>query len=101
MSEVLAEPLSIASNNISTTTFKNNTKKASVVRIDKKTDDKYVISNFRPVGMLLKRKLVKSMKVHVSHFISSYRKYNNTKNEENIQSSLRGSLHGRFQPSHI
>ena len=51
-SDILAEPLSIAINNsISTSTFPNNAKIASVVPVDKKTDDKYVISNFRPVSI--------------------------------------------------
>ena len=44
-SYILAEPLSIAINNsISTSAFPSNAKIASVVPIDKKTDDKYVIS---------------------------------------------------------
>ena len=51
-SDILAEPLSIAINNsISTSTFPNNAKIASVVPVDKKTDDKYVTSNFRPVSI--------------------------------------------------
>ena len=56
-SDTLAEPLPIAINNsISTSNFpnnKNNTKIASVVPINRKTDDKCVLSNFRPVSMLL------------------------------------------------
>ena len=52
-SDFLAEPLLIVINNsISTSTFPNNAKIASVVPIDKKTDDRYVISNFRPVSIL-------------------------------------------------
>ena len=72
VSHILAEPLSIAINNsISTSTFPNNPKIASVVPIDKKTDDKHVISNFRPVSILncfskayenvIKNELLKSM----------------------------------------
>ena len=91
--KVLAEPLSIAINNsISTTTFLSNAKKVSVIPIDKKADDKHLIFNFRPVGTLncfskvyenvVKNKLVKSMEVHISHFISAYRKYNNMAMEE-------------------
>ena len=38
-SDVLAEPLSIAINNSIRATFSNNTKIASVVPIDKKTDE--------------------------------------------------------------
>ena len=70
-SNILAEPLLIAINNsISTSTFPNIAKIASVVPIDKKTDDKYVISNFRPLSIwnsfskvyenVIKNKLVKS-----------------------------------------
>ena len=88
-SNILAEPLSIAiSNSISTSTFPNNTKIASVVPIDKKTDDKYVISSFRPVSILncfskvyknvIKNELLKSMNVHLSSFLSAYRKNYNT-----------------------
>ena len=103
-SDILAEPLSIAINNsIRTSTFPNNAKIATVVPIDKKTDDKYVISNFRPVSILncfskvyenviknellksmnvylspfenvIKNELLKSMIVHTSPFISAYRK---------------------------
>ena len=52
-SYTLAEPLSIAINNtIRTSTFRNNAKIASVVPIDKKTDDKYVVSNFRQLRIL-------------------------------------------------
>ena len=81
-SDFLAEPLSIAI--ISTSTFPNNAKIASVVPIDKKTDDKYVISNFRRVSILncfskvseivIKNELLKSMNVHLSPFLSAYRK---------------------------
>ena len=64
-SDVLAEPLPVAINiSISTYTFPSNAKIVSVVPNEKKTDDKYVISNFRSViilnfyqksmGMLLK-----------------------------------------------
>ena len=52
-SDILTEPLSIAINNsISTSAFPKNAKVTSVVHIDKKTDDKYVISNFKPVSIL-------------------------------------------------
>ena len=88
-SDILAEPLSIAINNsIRTSTFPNNAKIATVVPIDKKTDDKYVISNFRPINILnclskvyqniIKNELLKSMNVHLSLFISTYRKNYNT-----------------------
>ena len=88
-SDFLAEPLPIAINiSISTSIFPNNAKIASVVPIDKKTDDKYVISNFRPVSILncfskvyenvTKNELLKSMNVHLSPFLSAYRKNYNT-----------------------
>ena len=88
-SDILAEPLSIAINNsIKTSTFPNNAKIATVVPIDKKTDDKYVIFNFRPVSILncfskvyenvIKNELLKSMNAHLSPFISAYRKNYNT-----------------------
>ena len=52
-SGILAEALSIAINNsISISTFPNIAKIVSVVAVDKKTDDKYVISNFRSVSVL-------------------------------------------------
>ena len=84
-SDFLAKSLSIAINNsIRTSTFPNNAKIASVVPIDKKTNDKYVISNFRPVSILncfskvyenvIKNELLKSMNVHLSPFLSAYRK---------------------------
>ena len=82
-SDILAEPLSIAiSNSVRTSTFPNNAKIATVVPVDKKTDNKHVISNFRPVSILncfskvyenvTKNELLKSMNVHLSPFISAY-----------------------------
>ena len=84
-SDNLAEPLPIAiNNNISTSTFPNNAKIAPGVPIDRKTDDKYVISSFRPVSILncfskvyenvIKNELLKSMNAHLPFFISAYRK---------------------------
>ena len=89
VSDIFAKSLSIAINNsISTSTFPNDAKIESVVPIDKKTYDKYVISNFRPVSILncfskvyenvIKDELLKSMNVHLSPFISAYRKNYNT-----------------------
>ena len=83
-SDILAEPLSISINNsIRTSAFPNNAEIGTVVPIDKKIDDKYVTSNFRPVSILncfskvyekvIKNKLLKSMNVHLSPFISAYR----------------------------
>ena len=58
----------------------------TVVPIDKKNDDKYVISNFRPVSILncfpniyenaIKNELLKSMNLHLSPLIPAYRKNN-------------------------
>ena len=60
----------------------------TVVPIVKKTDDKYEISNFMSVGILncfskvnenvIKNELLKYMNVHLSPFISVYRKNYNT-----------------------
>ena len=84
-SDILAELLSVTINDsINTSTFLNNAKIATVVPIDKKTEDKYVISNYRPVSILncfpkvyenvIKNELLKSMNAHLSPFISVYRK---------------------------
>ena len=55
--------------------FQKNAKVATVVPIDKKTDDKYVIFNYRPVNLLngfskiyeihLKNHLIFSMNQHI------------------------------------
>ena len=83
MTDILFESLSIAINNsFGTSIFPNNAKIETVVPTDKKTDDKYAISNFRRVSILncfskvyenvIKNKFLKSMNVHLSHFISAY-----------------------------
>ena len=42
----------LALNNcITSCTFPENAKVATVIPIDKKTDDKYVMSNYRPVSL--------------------------------------------------
>ena len=52
-SDTLAEPLPKAiSHSINTSIFPNNAKIARVMPINKKTDDKYAISNFRSVNIL-------------------------------------------------
>ena len=52
-SEVLSKPLSIAmNNNITLSTFPDKAKVATVVPIDKKTDNKYNVSNLRQVSLL-------------------------------------------------
>ena len=84
-SDFLSKPISKALNNcITSCTFPENAKVATVVPIDKKTDDKYVISNYRPVSLLngfskiyeihLKNHLVSSMNQHISNLVSVYRK---------------------------
>ena len=84
-SDFLSKPISKALNNcITSCTFPENAKVATVVPIDKKTDDKYVISNYRPVSLLngfskiykihLKIHLVSSMNQHISNLVSAYRK---------------------------
>ena len=60
----------------------DNSKIEPVVPIDKKTDDRYVISNLRPVSIsncfskvyenIIKSEFLKSMSVHLSPFISVY-----------------------------
>ena len=88
-SDILAEPLSIAINNsISTSTFPNKAKITTVEPIDKKTDNKYVISNFRPLSIsncfskvcdnVIKNEMLKSINAHLSPFISAYWKNYNT-----------------------
>ena len=48
-SDFLSKPISKALNNcINSCTYLENAKVVTVVPIDKKTDDKYVISNYRP-----------------------------------------------------
>ena len=52
-SDFLSKPILKALNNfISSCTFPENAKVATVVPIDKKTDDKYVISNYMSVSLL-------------------------------------------------
>ena len=84
-SDFLSKPFSKALNNfITSCTFPENAKVVTVVPIDKKTDDKYVISNYRPVSLLngfskiyeihLKIHLVSSMNQHIPNLVSAYRK---------------------------
>ena len=52
-SDFLSKPISKALNNcITSCTFPENAKVATAVPTDEKTDDKYVISNYRPVSLL-------------------------------------------------
>ena len=51
--EVILKTLSIAMNNsITLSTFPDSAKVATVVRIYKKSDKKYTVSNFTPVSLL-------------------------------------------------
>ena len=84
-SDFLSKPTSKALNNcITSYTFPENAKVATVVPINKKTDDKFVIFNYRPVSLFngfskiyethLKNHLVSSMNQHISNLVSAYRK---------------------------
>ena len=81
-SEILLKPLSIAMNNsITSSTFPDRAKVATVVPIDKKTDNKYSVSNFRPVSLLncfskiyenyIKNHIVNSMSNYISPHVSA------------------------------
>ena len=71
-------------NSLTSFKFPDIAKVATVIPIDEKTDDKYDISNFRPVSLLscfskvyeniIKCRLVDSMYNNISPFISAYRK---------------------------
>ena len=79
-SHSFSKPISV-NNCITSCTFPENTKVATVVPIDKKTYDKFVISNNRPVSLLngfskiyeihLKNHLVSSMNEHISNLVSA------------------------------
>ena len=84
-SDFLSSPLATAINNsLASSKFSDIAKVATVIPIDKKTDDKYNISNFRPVSLLncfskvyeniINCRLVDSMYDNISPFISAYRK---------------------------
>ena len=84
-SDFLSKPVSKVLNNcISSCTFPENTKTATVVPIDQKTDDKYVISNYRPASLLngfskiyeihLKNHLVFFMNQLISNLVSACKK---------------------------
>ena len=88
-SNYLSKPLATAINNsLTSSKFPDLAKVANVIPIDKKADDKYDISNFRPVCLLncfskvyeniIKCRLTNSMYNNISPFISGYRKNYNT-----------------------
>ena len=82
-SDFLSKSISEALNDcIASCIFPENAKIATVVPIDQKTDDRYVISNYRPVSLLndfskiykthLKNHLVSSTNQHISNLVSAY-----------------------------
>ena len=84
-SEVFSKPLSIAMNNsITSSTFPDRAKVATVVPLNKKTDNKYNGSNFRPVSLLnrfskiyenyINNRIVNSKSNYISPSVSAYRK---------------------------
>ena len=84
-SEVLSKPLSIAMNSsITSSTFPDRAKVATIVPIDKKSDNMYNVSNFRPVSLLncfskiyencINNHIVNSMNNYISPYVSAYRK---------------------------
>ena len=83
--EPWSSPLLIASNNsFKYNIFPSNAKVACVKPLDKKTEDKHCISNFRPVsilntfskiyGMFSKNLLVSNTEEFFSSFLAAYRK---------------------------
>ena len=83
--KLASKPLSLAMNNsIASSTFPDRRKVATVVPMDKKTDNKYTVSNFRPVSLLscfsktyencIKKHIVNSMSNYISPYVSAYRK---------------------------
>ena len=88
-SDFLSTTLATAINNsLASSKFPDIAKVATVVPIDKKTNDKYDIFNFRPVSLLncfskvyeniIKCRLVDTQYNNISPFISAYRKNYNT-----------------------
>ena len=82
-SEVLSKPLSIAMNSsITSSTFPDRAKVATIVPIDKKSDNMYNVSNFRPVSLLncfskiyenyINSHIVNSMNNYISPYVSAY-----------------------------
>ena len=69
-SDFLSKPVSKVLNNcIISCTFPENAKVDTAVPIDKKTDDKYVISNYRPVSLL--NCFSKIFEIHLKHHLVS------------------------------
>ena len=87
--EVLSQPLADAINNsISKGVFPDNAKIASVSPIDKQSDDKNKVSNFRPVSVLntfskiyesvIKNQLISVLNNIFSPYLATYREYYST-----------------------
>ena len=83
--KVLSKPFAIAINNsFNKVMFAGNAKIACVSPLDEHTDDKYSVTNFRPVSVLstfsklyekiVKYFLISKMEHHFSPFISAYRR---------------------------
>ena len=69
-SHFLSKRISKALNNcISSCTFPENAKVATVVPVDKKTDDKYVIFNYKPVSLL--NCFSKIYEIHLKNYLVS------------------------------
>ena len=78
-------------NSITSSTFPDRAKVATVVPIDKKTDSKYNKSNFRPVSLLncfskiyencINNHIVNSMNNYISPYVSAYRKGYNSQHD--------------------
>ena len=70
-SDFLSKPISKALNNcITSCTFPENAKVATVVPIYKKTDDKDVISNYRLVSLL--NSFSKTYEIHPKNYLVSF-----------------------------
>ena len=107
--EVLSQPLADAINNsISKGVFPDNAKIASVSPIDKQSDDKNKVSNFRPVSVLstfskiyeyvIKNQLISVLNNIFSPYLGAYRESYNTQHvfvrlleewRENLDNNLR------------
>ena len=85
-SHILSKPLTDAINNsLSNSIFPDNAKIASISPIDKKTDNKNSISNFRPISLLgvfskiyekiIKIQLSPVLETLLSPFVSAYREH--------------------------
>ena len=106
-SNFLSKPLATAINNsLASSKFPDIAEVATAIPIDKKTDDKYDISNFRPVSLLncflkvyeniVKCRLVDSMYNNISPFISAFRKDYNTQHVIRLLEEWRENLDKKY-----